>query len=70
MSSKVLACIEQHGKDAWMYTHKYIRAAEELLTLVREHNLPIDSIAQPIAFLYRHALELAIKGFIISGNRS
>jgi hypothetical protein len=64
MNVNLIACIEPWNFSPWDYARKYKRAADELLLAVAERNLPIDTVAHPIAFLYRHALELAIKGFV------
>jgi hypothetical protein len=68
MSDRLFACIDCCGKTIWGCANEFQRAAEELLHDARTRSLPIDSVVRPIAFLYRHAFELAIKAFLASGR--
>jgi len=58
------ACLH-YGPDVWLpYTLGYKEAADRLVAQIETEHRHHDLLVYPIVYLYRHYLELAIKGLI------
>lgn len=56
-----------HGLD--LFAEGYKKAADVLVTYVKESEQDLDYLVYPIVFLYRHYLELIFKEIIQEGNQ-
>lgn len=59
------ACLDPYRDMTFAYIEGYKRAADRL---VEEAGSDIDWIVYPIVFLYRHHIEISLKGTIGTGN--
>lgn len=60
------ACVGVNGGpyDAWAYAQGYFRAGKALVNDQRHNAGLVDLAVYPIAYLYRHAVELAVKHLV------
>jgi hypothetical protein len=58
------ACAGMNGGpyDFRDYAHGYFLAARKLLNNLREDSAYVDTLVYPLAFLFRHGIELSLKG--------
>ncbi len=64
------AWLQWRGDERWAaYAEGYRKAADSLVQQVRETASDQDFLVYPIAFLYRHYLELRLKGLMTIGRR-
>lgn len=69
------ACINAQWKDLSDFARYFKEGGDSLVTSVIELNGILDALIYPIAFLYRHHIELQLKGLIatcrqLSGNKN
>lgn len=62
------ACVN-FSHDWGIYIRGYTQGAEELLKIVMEKRLGVDTLVYPICFMLRHALELSLKQLIETCNK-
>lgn len=62
------ACLNYMRESTYLYVEGYKRAANELVKRIDQTGLNQDTFVYPIVFLYRHYLELTIKGIIDKGS--
>jgi hypothetical protein len=62
------ACVGQHGVTWELYATGYKDAADSLTERIFETRQHADFLVYPIAFLYRHYLELRLKEIILTGQ--
>jgi len=64
------ACVNYAFDDLYAYAEGYKRAADILTEqLVANPSYGLDFAVYPLVFLYRHAIELQLKGIIRDGKR-
>lgn len=62
--TRLNACVGKNGGpyDFRDYAQGYFLAARKLLDAVRKDPAYVDTLIYPLAFLFRHAIELSLKG--------
>lgn len=62
------AMLNPSAGDWWVYSEGYARGAEILVWHAVKSHKDLNFLVYPIVFLYRHHLELALKGLVRSAN--
>jgi hypothetical protein len=63
------ACLNFQNDMSYGYIEGYLQAADRLVEHVAERNRDQDTLVYPIAFMYRHHIELRLKEIIDIGKQ-
>ena len=63
------ACLSLRGPDWNAYATSYKDAADALVERVAANRHQLDTLVYPMAFLYRHYIELRLKEVILEGTK-